>query len=102
MFVEQSASQGLLGNLKSLNILADGSSVETGARAYGKFLCDCHKHGNWTCDCLRQLSDPDANDGWDSYRERYYFGRNLFMISASNSESDLPIYPRFYRANKHD
>ena len=102
MFVEQSASQGLLGNIQSLSILADGSPVETGARAYGKFLCDCRMHGNWKCDCLRQFSDPDANYGWDSYRERYYFGRNLFMVSASNSEYDLPIYPRLYRASKHD
>ena len=43
IFVEQSASQGLLGNLHSLSILCDGTPVETGGRSYGKFLCKCRK-----------------------------------------------------------
>lgn len=102
LFVERSASQNLLGNLESLSILADGTPVVTGGRSYGKFLCDCRKKGNWKCDCLRQFSDPDANYGWDSTREKYYYGRNLFMVSASESPYDLPIYPRLYRASKHD
>lgn len=102
MFVEHSASQGLLGDVHSLSILGDGTPVETGGRPYGKFLCDCRKQGNWKCDCLRQFSDPDANYGWDSSREKYYYGRNLFMVSASESPYDLPIYPRLYRASKHD
>src|SRR5690625_1297382 len=100
MFVEQSASQGLLGNLHSLSILCDGTPVETGGRSYGKFLCECRKKGNWKCDCLRKFSDPDANYG--STREKYYYGRNLFMVSASESPYDLPIYPRMYLASKHD
>lgn len=102
MFVEHSAAQGLLGNPQSLSILADGTPVETGGRPYGKFLCKCRKQGNWKCNCLRKFSDPDANYGWDSSREKYYFGRNLFMVSAAESPYDLPIYPRMYRASKHD
>ena len=72
-----------LGDLRSLSILGDGTPVETGGRPYGKFLCSCRKQGNWKCDCLRQFSDPDANYGWDSSREKYYYGRNLFMVGAS-------------------
>ena len=102
MFVERSAEKGLLGNLQSLSILADGAPVETGGRPYGKFLCDCRKQGNWKCDCLRKFSDPDADYGWDSSRGKYYYGRNFFMISAAESRYDLPIYPRLYRASKHD
>jgi hypothetical protein len=102
MFVEPSANQGLLGDTKSLSITGDGTPVETGGRPYGKLLCNCRKQGNWKCDCLRKFSDPDADFGWDSSREKYYYGRNLFMISASESPYDLPIYPKLYRASKHD
>ena len=35
-------------------------------------------------------------------REKYYYGRNLFMVSVSESPYDLPIYPRLFRASKHD
>ena len=102
LFVNKSASAGLLGETQSLSILADGTPVETGGRPYGKFLCDCRKKGNWKCDCNRQFSDPDADWGWDSSREKYYYGRNLFMVAASDSPYNLPIYPRLYRASKHD
>lgn len=102
MFVHKSASDGLLGDTESLSILADGTPVETGARPYGKFLCSCRRQGNWNCQCDRLFSDPDANYGWDSSREKYYYGRNLFMVSAAESPYDLPIYPRMYRASKHD
>ena len=102
MFVDRSASAGLLGNTDSLSILADGTPVVTGGRPYGKYLCDCRKKGKWKCQCERLFSDSDANYGWDSSREKYYYGRNLFMITASDSPYDLPIYPRMYRASKHD
>ncbi len=82
--------------------MADGSPVITGGRPFGKFLCDCRKQGNWKCQCQRQFSDPDADYGWDSSREKYYYGRSLFMVAASDSLYDLPIYPRMYRASKHD
>ncbi|WP_339063182.1 hypothetical protein [Tepidibacillus marianensis] len=102
LFINVSVEKGILGNTQALSIISDGSTVETGGRAYGKFLCDCRKTGNWKCDCNRQFSDPDADYGWDSYREKYYYGRSLNIISASDSPYDLPIYPRLYRASKHD
>lgn len=102
LFVEKSKSDGLLGNTQLLSILGDGTPVVTGGRPYGRFLCDCRKQGNWKCQCERNFSDPDADYGWDSSREKYYFGRSLFMVAASESPYDLPIYPRMYRASKHD
>lgn len=102
LFVNKSASAGLLGETKSMSIIADGTPVKTGGRPYGKFLCDCRKKGAWKCNCNRQFSDPDADWGWDSSREKYFYGRNLFMVTASDSPYDLPIYPRMYRASKHD
>jgi len=101
-FVLPSASKGLLGDTSKLSVIGDGSPVETGARSYGKFLCDCRKSGNWKCDCGRQFSDPDANWGWDSYREKYYFGRTLYVFCAADSPHDLPIYLRLFRTSQHD
>lgn len=101
-FVLPSASKGLLGNTNALSIIGDGTTVKTGARSFGKFLCNCRKSGNWKCDCKRQFSDPDANWGWDSYREKYYFGRTLYVFCAADSPYDLPIYLRFFRASQHD
>ncbi|WBL16936.1 MULTISPECIES: hypothetical protein [Sutcliffiella] len=102
LFIIKSARTGLLGDTQALSILADGTPVKTGGRHYGKFLCDCRKQGNWKCQCKRQFADPDADWGWDSSIEKYYFGRNLFMITASDSPYNLPIYPRMYQASKHD
>lgn len=101
-FVQPSADKGLLGNTQSLSVIGDGTPVLTGDRVYGKFLCDCRKRGDWKCSCKRQFSDPDANYGWDSYREKYFYGRTLYMISAADSVYNLPLYPRLMRASHHD
>jgi hypothetical protein len=92
-FVLHSASKGLLGNTSVLSIIGDGTPVETGTRAFGKFLCDCRKSGNWKCGCRRQFSDPDANWGWDSYREKYFFGRTLYGFALQTAPM---IYPSTY------
>ncbi len=101
-FVLPSAEKGLLGNTQQFSVIGDGTPVQTGARAFGKFLCKCRKKGNWKCGCKRQFSDPDARWGWDSHREKYYYGRTLYMFCASDSPYDLPIYPRLVSANRHD
>jgi hypothetical protein len=102
MFVLPSAEKGLLGDRNALRIIGDGSPVVTGARSFGKFLCHCRKTGNWKCTCKRQFSDPDATWGWDSYREKYYYGRTLYMFTAADSPYDLPLYPRLFKASQHD
>lgn len=102
LFVFPSAAKGLLGDTESFSVIGDGTPVVTGGRAYGKFLCDCRKKGNWKCSCDRQFSDPDADYGWDSYREKYYYGRTLYMFGAANSPYNLPVYPRLLKASRHD
>ncbi|MGM0879855.1 MAG: hypothetical protein ACQEXQ_02310 [Bacillota bacterium] len=52
-FVQPSADKGLLGNTNALSVIGDGTPVLTGGRAYGKFLCDCRKRGDWKCTCKR-------------------------------------------------
>ncbi|MBA9083707.1 hypothetical protein FHR92_000150 [Fontibacillus solani] len=99
MFVLPSATKGLLGDTCCFRVISDGSPALTGARSFGKFLCDCRKSGNWKCSCKRQFSDPDADWGWDSYREKYFYGRTLYMFTAAESPYNLPVYPRLFRAS---
>ncbi|MBA9087375.1 hypothetical protein FHR92_003859 [Fontibacillus solani] len=102
MFVLPSATKGFLGDTRCFRVIGDGSPALTGARSFGKFLCDCRKSGNWKCSCKRQFSDPDADWGWDSYREKYFYGRTLYMFTAADSPYNLPVYPRLFRASQHD
>ena len=45
---------------------------------------------------------PDCNIGWDSHRDRYYFGYDLYTLTASDSENDLPVIPFLGPASRHD
>jgi hypothetical protein len=38
--------------------------------------------------------------GWDSYRNKYFFGYHLFV--AADSPYDLLLYPRLQRASRQD
>ena len=54
------------------------------------------------CDCSGKYADPDASWGWDSYRERWFWGDALFSITAADSHNDLPIYLHSAQASRHD
>ena len=101
-FVLPSAKMGLLGNTSMLSVAGDGTSVRTGANPYGKTLCKCRENRIFRCDCARRFSDPDADWGWDSYREQYFYGRSLYAFTASDSPYDLPIYLSLHKASRHD
>ena len=100
--VDVSAQMGILGNTDNLSVAFDGSTFYTGASHYGTKKCDCRKKGNYNCHCPRLYSDPDARWGWDSYRERYFYGDTLFNVTASDSPYDLPILIKLVQANRHD
>lgn len=100
--VDTSASMGLLGDINNLSVAFDGSSYYSGASHYGVKVCDCRSKGTYNCTCKRRYSDPDATWGWDSYRERWYYGDTLFNVTASDSPNDLPIYLRIVQASRHD
>ena len=63
------------------------------AAAYQILVCysTAHEH-----------SQPDCNLGWDSHLECYFFGYHLYMYVASDSHSDLPVFPLLERASRHD
>lgn len=101
-FVVPSAKHGILGNMNTFSVAGDGTSARTGASCYGKLICDCRKNRIFKCACHRKFSDPDATWGWDSYREKYYYGRTLYAFTAADSPYDLPVYLNFFKAYRHD
>ena len=102
-FVMNSAGKGLLGNSEDLSVSGDGTVTATGGSPYGIKDCDCwEKHGILTCDCPRRFSDPDANWGWDSYREKYVYGYSNYTFTAADSPNDLPIFSTLAQASRHD
>lgn len=101
-FVLPSAQRGLLGNTDKLAISGDGMVFATGASCYGNKDCNCRKNGNYKGDCPRRFSDPDANWGWDSYREKYVYGYSNYTFTAADSPNDLPIFSTLAQASRHD
>ena len=101
-FLDVSAKLGLLGDLSSLGVAGDGTPLETARYPRSKPTCDCSAQGITKCNHPRLFSQPDCNSGWDSSRERYFNGYHLYMISASDSRYDLPLYPRLQPASRHD
>ena len=100
-FLDQSVNKGLI-DTESLDIAGDGTPVVTSARERKHRICDCREKGITECNCDRYFSQPDCDIGWDSSRDCFYHGYDLYMLAASNSESDLPIFPLLNPASKHD
>lgn len=98
--VKVSAEKGLLGELEALSVSGDGTPVQSGGSRHGRRICECPKHKR--CDCPRRYSDPDANIGWDSHREKFFFGHHLYEIVACNKRHDLPLALRLDPASTSD
>ncbi len=89
--------------LKSLMALAgDGTPLVASARERKHRVCDCASKGINDCSCDRYFSQPDCDIGWDSSRSCFYHGYDLYMLVASDSESDLPVFPLLNPASRHD
>lgn len=43
-------------------------------------------------------SRPDCDTGWNPYQNHYYFGYELYMFPASDSENNLPVFPFMNRS----
>lgn len=100
-FLSQSVDKGLL-HPSSLSIAGDGTPVVTSARERKHRVCDCASNGITDCSCDQYFSQPDCDVGWDSSRNCFYHGYDLYMMVASDSESDLPVFPLLNPASKHD
>jgi len=69
---------------------------------FGVPVCDCRSKGIYKCDCPRRYSDVYANWGYDSSRNEYFWGRNLYTLSCVNGEAELPVFLRFGQGSRHD
>lgn len=100
-FLNVSIQKGLI-NSDSLALAGDGTPVVTSARERKYRVCDCVSKGITNCNCDRYFSQPDCDIGWDSSRDCFYHGYDLYMLVASDSESDLPVFPLLGPASRHD
>jgi hypothetical protein len=101
-FLSVSSARGLLGDVHALSIAGDGMPVQTAAQIRSKRICSCREQGIAQCSCHRKFSQPDCDIGWDSYRNKFFFGYHLYSFVAADSPYDLPVYPRLQRASRHD
>lgn len=100
-FLNISVKKGLI-HQENLAIAGDGTPVVTSARERKRRICNCFSKGVTDCCCDRYFSQPDCDIGWDSSRDCFYHGYDLYMLVASGSESDLPLFPLFGPASRHD
>lgn len=89
-------------SLTFLALAGDGTPVYTSAQERKTRTCNCLKNGIRDCKCNRIYHQPDCDIGWDSHRNRHYFGYDLYMLTASDSENDLPVFPFLSPASRHD
>jgi len=100
-FLDVSVEKGLI-RKEHLSLSGDGTPVVTSARERKHRICECAEKGIPDCDCARYFSQPDCDIGWDSSRNCFYHGYDLYMLAASDSESDLPVFPLLEPASRHD
>lgn len=87
-----------------VTLSGDGTCVHSHSSPYGHKVCKCRENGIQHCSCRRHFSDPDADWGWDSDEEVFYFGHTLYMLCSHNPDIgiDLPLHIRFLNARRHD
>ena len=98
-FLDVSVEKGLI-HKDSLALAGDGTPVVTSHRERKKRICKCKENGINDCSCDRYFSQPDCDIGWDSSRDCFYHGYDLYMLV--DSQSDLPVFPHYSYASKHD
>ena len=87
-----SLHDGLLADIRRLVVCGDGTAIPSHAQGRGHALCSCAKDGKADCTCPRRYSDPEAHWGYDSHRERYYFGYRLHVLTTHAGADDLPLH----------
>lgn len=101
LFLQKSAADNLI-SLKELSLAGDGTPVYTAAQERKTRTCNCLDKGIRDCRCNRIYHQPDCDIGWDSHRNHFYFGYDLYMLTASDSKNDLPVFPFLSPASRHD
>jgi len=100
--LDRSVSLGIIPT--TISTSGDGTCIKTGACPKGKKVCKCKENGIFKCTCDRKYTDPNANWGWDSHNERFYYGYSGYFLSTYCRElkTDLPVHLKLVQANRHD
>lgn len=86
--VQESVRRAILPTTWELAV--DSTGAESGAHSFGRKVCAC---AGTRCQCLRYFSDPQALLGWDSYRNRYFFGHSIHSLAVVNAVPGQPSHP---------
>jgi len=97
--VVESAQRGLLGDVNAMITAGDGCKLETNANGNGKKSCDC---GRKKCVCDRLFADPDAAWGYDSYRDKYFYGHHFYEVDVGSEGHDMPLCIGLFPGNTTD
>ena len=98
-FLSQSILNGVI-HPDDIRLSGDGTPVVTSQRMRSHHTCDCHSNGIFNCSCDRYFSQPDCDIGWDSSRDKFYFGYDMYVLT--DTKNDLPLFPLLHPASKHD
>lgn len=101
--LNESQARKLL-DLKHLNISADGSKLKAHSNPHGKKVCNCQGDSSHHCECKRFYNANEASWGYDSYRDCYVFGYNLYQVNSwsFDNKAELPAYLMMVTAARQD
>ena len=99
LFIDNSVRLGII-NPGNLRLSGDGTPIVTSQRSRSNHACNCMKNGIYNCSCERYYPQPDCSIGWDSSRDKWYFGYDMYMLT--DTSHDLPLFPLLHPASKHD
>lgn len=105
-FVAHSVELNLI-DLNHLHVAGDGTKLPTWANSRGHKRCDCDNRGKKAadhCRCQRAYRDPLARWGWDSYRDCWVYGHNVYELTAYSLKHpcQLPLLICMTDCNRHD
>lgn len=78
--------------MKNLILSGDGTPVETAARERSRSLSSDNRY----------YSLPGTDIGYDSSRDRYYCGYDLYLMTSADSDNDLPVFPLLNPSSMYD
>jgi hypothetical protein len=101
--LSESQARKLL-DLNHLNISADGTKLKAHSNPHGKKVCKCISQGNPHCECKRFYNAKEASWGYDSYRDCYVYGYNLYQVNSwsFDNKTELPAYLMMVTAARQD
>jgi len=105
--LSESQARKLL-DLKHLNISADGTKLKAHSNPHGKKVCNCQTDSSDStahhCECKRFYNANEASWGYDSYRDCYVFGYNLYQVNSwsFDNKAELPAYLMMVTAARQD